>query len=132
MPGQLPLIVEVGQGSGQPAARRAAAVEVRGDRAVLKNGNGDVLQVTALDAVRRVTCDLAAAPAIRNDAIDDIARQILQGNLATYQLMIRHIRRTFSTTYVMNLALFGIGIAAFVAALIKGVNADNAAESTRH
>lgn len=54
---------------------------------------------------------------------------MLQENAKSFQTIARYVRRSFQTTYLMNVALFLIGIAAFVAAILKGYYADNLSEA---
>lgn len=55
--------------------------------------------------------------------------RMLQENARSFHTIARYVRRSFQTTYLMNVALFLIGIAAFVAAILKGYQADNPSEA---
>lgn len=54
---------------------------------------------------------------------------MLQENAKSFRTIARYVRRSFQTTYLMNVTLFIIGIAAFVAAIVKGYSANDFSEA---
>jgi hypothetical protein len=89
--------------------------------------NGQVVLSTRADAIAEI--DLPDIFADTNLAIQGTTREILNGNLKTYQLTQAYIRRTFLTVYAMNLVLFAFGVIAFVAAVVKGFEASSASDT---
>ena len=64
-----------------------------------------------------------------DEVLADVTLTILDGNKANFDVVGRYVRRSFQTTYWMNVALFAIGVVAFGAAVIKGLTADTAAQA---
>src|SRR5262245_8954287 len=58
-----------------------------------------------------------------------ITVHFLQGNTDNFDIVGQYIRRSFQTTYWMNVALFAVGIVSFGAAAVKGFAADTAAQA---
>jgi hypothetical protein len=63
------------------------------------------------------------------DVLAGITLHILEGNTANFDEVGKYVRRSFQTTYWMNVALFTIGVVAFVGAVVKGFSADTAAQA---
>lgn len=109
------------------APKYAEKIEFSPDHASLFDGNGSLIDVSPIADL--VSISIGPRQLTRNEIIAKTTSDILEGNAKTYSITNAYVRRTFATAYGMNVALFTVGIIAFLAAIIRGISAHNVSES---
>jgi hypothetical protein len=113
--------------SNNGVVKFAEKIEFSSDKVSLFGSDGSLVAISPTSTL--VSISLDSRQLTRNEIIAQTTSDILEGNARTYAVTNAYIRRTFATTYGMNVVLFSVGVIAFIAAIVKGSTAHNLTES---